>query len=217
LLAYDAVLPPKHNLSIDKNILDFTFLIAGTSKGQLALIQRGGHVFERMHVHEAAVVLLYPSPTDHLLISAGEDKMVHIFALQPEENEFLTPRRVLNVGFVPTCMATLATYLCLGSADGAVSVYSMRTGRHLIGHGRTEEHSHVVTSCVAFPLLEIFVTASLDGSLRVWNTGCVLIREVCFDEPITSMTSVSDRGDILIGIENRIDIIPHHKCMYISK
>jgi WD40 repeat protein len=100
--------------------------------------------------------------------------------------------------------------------------------RAIGNHSRSEDHSDVITTICPIKKLGIFVTASKDCSIRVWDNynnllryfkykikldqliiSVIYCREVQFHEPLDSLCITGSNGNALIGIQNRIDIIKY--------
>ncbi|KAJ3027783.1 UNVERIFIED_CONTAM: WD repeat-containing protein 87 [Siphonaria sp. JEL0065] len=74
-------------------------------------------------------------------------------------------------------------------------------------HNRSDDHTEEITSICNIELLGLFVTTSCDSTIRIWDVYNCLIREIQFHEPLECLCISNPRGDLLIGIQNRIDII----------
>ena len=47
--------------------------------------------------------------------------------------------------------------------------------------------------------LGVYISGSKDGTIKVWNKMKELLREIKFPEPISSVTFINPRGDVLVG------------------
>lgn len=75
------------------------------------------------------------------------------------------------------------------------------------GHQKGHDHTQKVTSITHCPVNRVFLSIGNDGSLRVWSNQNALLREIQFQEPLSGLCLANEKGDVLVGIGNRIDMI----------
>ena len=56
--------------------------------------------------------------------------------------------------------------------------------------------------------MDIFATSSDDWSVKIWNREAKLIKEICFDESLRGVCFANPRGDLLVGFQSHISIVP---------
>ncbi|KAJ3324179.1 WD repeat-containing protein 87, partial [Gonapodya sp. JEL0774] len=90
-------------------------------------------------------------------------------------------------------------------------------------HSRDDDHSGRVTSVALVENLNLFATASVDGTVKVWTRECALVREVQFNEPVSAVEFLNSRGDLVVGLEDGVNIVkcqdylPRHILLAILK
>ncbi|TPX54526.1 hypothetical protein SeMB42_g00216 [Synchytrium endobioticum] len=60
----------------------------------------------------------------------------------------------------------------------------------------------------AIEKLDLFVTCGNDGTIRVWDGYNSLLREMQLDEPIHGLCILNSRGDIVVAVRDRLDLLP---------
>ncbi|RDD40671.1 WD repeat-containing protein 87 [Trichoplax sp. H2] len=83
----------------------------------------------------------------------------------------------------------------------------------IFSHHQDEEHTQEVIDISCCSALQLFVTSARDGSVKVWDTENGLVREMVFDDSIRGVTFMNKRGDILIGFQKHISMIPVHNYL----
>ncbi len=84
--------------------------------------------------------------------------------------------------------------------------------RSIFGHDSTDDHTDVVTSMSSLPQLGLFVTISKDMTLKLWDLEGVLLREIQFQQPLNAVSAFNAKGDLILGIKDRLDILKYHHC-----
>jgi hypothetical protein len=57
-----------------------------------------------------------------------------------------------------------------------------------------------ITGLSACPLLEIFASSSVDRTVKLWDYGNELIRELVFEGPISDCLFFTDYGQLMVAI-----------------
>ena len=60
----------------------------------------------------------------------------------------------------------------------------------------------------ACPTLGLFATSSDDWSVKIWSTEAKLLKEICFEESLRGVCFANTRGDLLVGFQSHISIVP---------
>ncbi|KAH3816567.1 hypothetical protein DPMN_118085, partial [Dreissena polymorpha] len=76
---------------------------------------------------------------------------------------------------------------------------------------RRPEHQKSVVALDALAALQIYVTCSVDGAIKVWDENKVLLTEIMLEESPSSAAFLNDMGDLLVGFKNHIFYIDHTK------
>ncbi|KAJ3035181.1 hypothetical protein HK097_004267, partial [Rhizophlyctis rosea] len=208
---------PKH-LATTKG---YAFLLAGTRNGQILLYGRKGHVGDRYLLHAGEVTHLSCDVDLGVVVSAGSDNIIKISTVTPIAEEILQAKISIGTHYVPRLIAVVEATLCSASDDWTTHMYSFDLGRkewrRVPSHNRTDDHTDTVTAICSLKKLGMFVTISKDGAMKVWDCHNNLIREILFQEPLESICPANPQGDLLIGIQNRIDIIKSGLCKLIQQ
>ncbi|KAJ3287288.1 hypothetical protein HDU79_005826 [Rhizoclosmatium sp. JEL0117] len=161
----------------------FVFLIAGTASGQI-------------------------------LFYGTEGQIVHRNQVDPMSMHIINPLIAINTGIIPRKISVLDSTVCCSADDFIIRMFSFNTVSgewHAIPmHNRSDDHTEEITSICCIEKSGLFVTTSRDSTIRVWDVYNALIREVKFHEPLDCLCVSNLRGDILVGIQNRIDIIKYN-------
>ncbi|KAI9351981.1 hypothetical protein BDR26DRAFT_850159 [Obelidium mucronatum] len=188
----------------------FAFLIAGTLNGQILFYGTEGQIVNRSQLHFAAVTHLIATASGKL-VSGGEDCLIYISNVEPLSAHMITPMIVINSNTIPRKISILDNTICCSSDDHVVRMFSfnLETGawQPIPTHNRSDDHTEEITSICNIELLGLFVTASRDSTIRIWDVYNSLTREIKFHEPLECLCVSNPRGDLLIGIQNRIDMI----------
>ncbi|KAI8848626.1 hypothetical protein BC829DRAFT_417412 [Chytridium lagenaria] len=113
-----------------------------------------------------------------------------------------------NTLAIGTDVSQLLVYRCKG--DGGIEGLTRR-------HPADEDHTKTITSISCLEALGLFATSSLDGTVKIWDSSeSALVREIQFNEPLSSVTFCNRRGDLLVGMSDQIalvklqDFLPSH-------
>ncbi|XP_076456330.1 uncharacterized protein LOC143290640 [Babylonia areolata] len=75
-------------------------------------------------------------------------------------------------------------------------------------HNSVYDHSDEVMALDMCPTIRMFLTCSNDGFVKIWDSDNQLVREMNFGHAIHGACFANNRGDILVGLHNRIIMIP---------
>ncbi|KAJ3155000.1 WD repeat-containing protein 87, partial [Irineochytrium annulatum] len=70
-----------------------------------------------------------------------------------------------------------------------------------------EEKAGLVTYIASLREYNIWATADREGSVKIWDGDCSVIREIQFNEPISSVLFSNHRGDLIVGLANQLAVI----------
>ncbi|KAJ3348864.1 hypothetical protein HDU83_000991 [Entophlyctis luteolus] len=198
---------------LEKNIewrKGYSIVIGGTKGGQIVFYSTKGQISSRVQLHFAPVIHLMQIKENQLL-SAGEDNLVYISRVDPLQPHMIDPLLVINMDVIPKIISVLDSTICFTDDSFAIGMFSFnfRTGewQRLPSHNRSDDHTDVISSICSIDLLNLFVSTSHDSTIRIWDIYNSLIRQIRLHEPLSCLTVSNKRGDLLIAIQNRIDII----------
>ena len=69
------------------------------------------------------------------------------------------------------------------------------------------EHEDKVTCLDCLPKKQLFVSGSLDGFVKIWNTHKEMVREIKFPEPIYSVSFLNPEGDLIVGHMGKVSTV----------
>ncbi|KAJ3069280.1 hypothetical protein HDU98_007659 [Podochytrium sp. JEL0797] len=166
---------------------------------------------ETGQIHFGKIVCITSDTEQNLLVTGGEDKVVQISTFNPAADKMFKVHISIETKRVPKEVCIGYGHLCVAYEDATVHMFSFNiaggTWKQIPNHSKSDDHVEPITSLCVNKLLGLFVTSSLDATIKVWDLQNNLVREIQFHDAIKSICFANPRGDILIDIENRIDII----------
>ncbi|KAJ3361930.1 WD repeat-containing protein 87 [Allomyces javanicus] len=102
--------------------------------------------------------------------------------------------------------SSLAGDTGLGGGSSAVPTLPTGPGRAWT-HSPDEEHTKLVTCIDHLPTLRLYVTAGMDGVVKLWSAQNVLVREIQVGEPVTAVAFANARGDLLLGVHDEVSVV----------
>lgn len=100
-------------------------------------------------------------------------------------------------------VTALGKTLIVGQAFGSIRMFHLVHGTPL-STPAAGDHAAQVTSVRASPFLRLFLTCSLDGSIKLFDEMKRLVQGMAMEAPITCCAFLNTRGDILAGACSRL-------------
>ncbi|KAI9342775.1 WD40-repeat-containing domain protein [Zopfochytrium polystomum] len=192
---------------------DFVLLLSGTKGGQIIVYDTVGNTAEYFQLHFGRITFMSVEAKRRLLVTAGEDNVVQLCQLHPLSREFIKIRVTITLKAIPRFASLIEDRICVASDDFSICNFKFdldkRESKITVGHGRSDDHTDAILSLFSFPKVGIFVSSSKDNTIRVWDIYSTLLREVQFSEPIRGLCPAAKCGDLLIGLNNRIDTVKY--------
>ncbi len=161
------------------------------------------------------------------LLSYGRsDNRLHVWAIALNEESFtLSLHLLMSVKMTahPRFIALMRSTVCVALDTNDIVMFNTPSnGRRgskilaftesldkmsLMHHQEEEEHNDNVTFLTVSSYLGLFASSSIDGMVKVWDTQNMLVSEMDFGEPVTSVGFANFKGDLLIGIRLHISMI----------
>ncbi|KAJ3127358.1 WD repeat-containing protein 87 [Nowakowskiella sp. JEL0407] len=202
-------LPKQESHSNYDRTKGYVFLFGGTRNGQLILYGKEGTIEYRYQLHAGEITDLVTDYEQQILLSAGR--------VDPLNREIITVKVSILTTVIPCKINNIDNTICAVSEDFAIHMYSFILKTHdykvIPVHIRSDDHTDTVTSLCSIPDLSVFVSSSLDRTLRVWDTFNSLIREIKFQHPIDSICVINFKGDLLISMQNRLDLMNYSRYL----
>ncbi|KAJ3179902.1 hypothetical protein HDU87_002470 [Geranomyces variabilis] len=193
----------------------FAALLGTTRNGQVLVYGKRGGVGDRSQLHSSEITQILCDQKQQILLTCGADEMIKISMVVPTCNAtaLLQQKIAISTHMVPKTMAVADGIVCASSDDFAIQMYSFdietKGWRMLASHNRSDDHTDLVTTICPIRKLRLFVSCSRDGSIRVWDSNNVLIREIQFNEPLRHVCVGSSYGNLLFGFQSRLDLIKY--------
>lgn len=192
-----------------------TILIGGTSDGHICVLdwQTGRpNVCIQAHNHSEVLSMVANVRFDQV-ISSGRDHVIKTWRFYPFAAECLVPLMSFYCSYVPTQLTVMKNLLCIAFQDGNSLNYSTLaydlTNSERFNHSAEDDHLDNVVTLAACPKMNIFASASQDGSLKIWNETNNLIKTLNLAACPTSLCFYGNKGDLLIGIGFHLYKIPY--------
>ena len=164
-------------------------------------------------------------PSQTALVSYGKvGDRFHVWGVRLDEEEFVVTLQLLLVVKMATRLrhiSLMASTACVALDDNRVIMFRTlpEAGRPLpkdmvqIGslmleeHEEEEEHANEVTSLGACPYLQLFVSASRDGTVKLWSFDNWLVSEIDFGVALSAVAFANTQGDLLVSLQQQISIV----------
>ncbi|KAJ3127432.1 WD repeat-containing protein 87 [Physocladia obscura] len=191
----------------------FSVLASGTKNGQLLIYNLVGEVVQRQQLHFGKITCVENNPEKNLLITAGEDHVINIIHVDPNSNDFFKLKMSIQTGQIPRKLSFGKENICVAYENFSMAMFDFdiqtETWSRVDKYNKSDEHVDQITAICHVPQLDIFITASQDSTIKIWDLQSTLIRELQFHSPIKTICIANSRGDLLLDQESRIDIINH--------
>ncbi|KAI9190859.1 uncharacterized protein BJ171DRAFT_605914 [Polychytrium aggregatum] len=199
------------------------FLIGGSTNGQILNINT---VFGKQELicqaHTAEISTLVYDDLRFLLISGGQDALIKVWRIATPV-EPLVPSTDPLPSFVLECVSVLSiegfdsplpvtgwdcdqAIVALGF-NGSIFLYSYNETSMVTPRRTDEENTATITCIVHLASYSIWASSSINGTIRIWDQGGALLREIQFNETILSILFCNDRGDLLVGLRDQIAVV----------
>ncbi|CAE1177650.1 unnamed protein product [Acanthosepion pharaonis] len=192
-----------------------TILIGGTSNGQIcALDWQTGHPNIQIQAHNGSEVLsLVTNVRFDQVISSGRDHVIKIWRFYPFAAECLVPLMSFYCSCTPTQLTVMKNLLCVAFQDHntlnfSIVAYDLANSDRF-DHSPEVDHLDSVVAFATCSTMNIFASASQDGTLKFWNETNDLIKTLQLAACPTSLCFYGNKGDLLIGIGFQLYHIPY--------
>lgn len=196
---------------------DHVFLLGASSDGQIYIFNRFGSIAERYQIHSGSITALAVNANQQCICTAASDNTIKIMSVNPYAKKRLAIAMTIPITFVPRHIRLSESAILAATEDGVVSMYSFNLVKSefkfMNSHNRADDHTEPIRDASSFQELDLFYTVSSDKTLKVWDIWNTLIREIQFDDPVPSVCCLNNKGDILVALKNRLDIIPGQLCI----
>jgi hypothetical protein len=147
------------------------------------------------------------------LYTSGLDDYIRISVVRPLHPDIIQIKIEIQTNFVPRLLCPMGNIVACTADDASIHMFEVNLAKQewkiMMGHPKMHDHTQRVNTLVCCRNLGIFLSCGLDNSLRIWNHQNKLIREILFQEPLESICIANEKGDALLAMGNRIDLV---KC-----
>ncbi|CAB4005181.1 uncharacterized protein LOC110065605, partial [Paramuricea clavata] len=136
----------------------------------------------------------------------------------------LDMKHSIDAGNNLTCFVRMGCSFLTGHETGRLNLYRLNSDqvtcevetRKFDGQKVSKDHLDSVLTVDANNSLQLFCSSSKDGSIKIWNNGKVLVREIIMDKTLTAVCFLNSSGDLLAGFKNHVFCISHEKAQLSS-
>ncbi|XP_077209592.1 WD repeat-containing protein 97 [Paroedura picta] len=194
-------------------------LIMGQDDGLLSVVEWfSGRIQCQVAAHSSQrVTALAEYPSQTCVISAGADRTVKMWRVFPYAVESLVLLLCFSCAVPAWHLCSLHETLAAAFQDPETATYSivhynlMQQTR--CNHRPEDDPQDDITGLCCCPDLNLFASASRDGSVKVWNSENKLLRHLKLDTIPESLAFANPQGDLLVGIERHLYLIHHKKYL----
>ncbi|XP_055955273.1 WD repeat-containing protein 97 [Patella vulgata] len=209
-----------------------TLLLGGRRDGYICVYNwLTGDVDFKIEAHGSKGVLnLLANSKEDQLISAGMDNVIKIWRLYPFAEEALTPLMSFYCAHTPAHMSTIKSTLCVTFQDPTTATFStvlynlqdkmfgnetqnLDAFHNRFDHKPDDDHVDVITGLTVCRRMKLFASASIDGTIRIWNETNTLVRLLKLNVIPYSISFYNSKGDLLVGIGRHLFKIPYESYM----
>jgi WD40 repeat protein len=178
-------------------------LIAGTADGDVLLLSAtDGQILIRFCAHKLMRIT-------HVRVDADRHRLLTVAAgvmkLWDLERNFVM-LKCINLGSPVSAVGVLGGQFVLTTASGHVRFFELAEGNE-VGQCSSAAHCGPVTSVHSSAHLQHAVTASVDGTLKLWCSNQQLARSILVARPATCACFLNTEGDLICGIGNAIMLV----------
>jgi WD40 repeat protein len=196
---------------------DYVFLVGASSDGQIYIFNRFGTISERYQIHSGQITAIAVSSSQQCICTAASDNTIKIVSVNPYSRKILTVAMTIPISFVSRHICLSDNAILAATEEGVVSMYSFNLEKAefkiMTSHPRADDHTEPIRDISSLAELDLFYTVSSDKTLKIWDIWNTLIREIQFDDPVPSVCCLNSKGDILVALKNRLDVIPGQTCI----
>ncbi|KAI8901427.1 hypothetical protein BC833DRAFT_646154 [Globomyces pollinis-pini] len=189
----------------------FGILLIGTKNGHLLIMGKGGAILDRYQLHMGAITQILYDETTRTLVSGGLDEHIRVAAVNPFDPDIIQIKIDIQMNYVPRVISCMGNIIAVASDDATIHMFEVNRVRNewkiLPGHAKSHDHTQRVIAICSCKAIGVFCSIGNDNNLRIWNFKNKLLREIHFQEPLESICLANEKGDLLLGMGSRIDLL----------
>ena len=198
-------------------------LFGGTRGGQILLLDhRNSGKQEILHqAHSAEITELFADTAMMKLISSAKDKQIKIWKVQLLEisDKLAAPSchlkhiQTISLQDMPLRMLVMHNSIVVGTTQNTLVHCKLNTDTSIIlTHSPDDEHTDQISKLAFLPTFSLVASSSTDGTVKLWDSENVLIREIQLNEPVSSVCFANARGDLFVGLKDSVYLIKGVHC-----
>jgi len=190
-------------------------LMAGCEDGSLVMFNRRfGRIDFRIQGHETAVAHIVSNTRHSRVVSAGHDHVIRIWRMYPFAEEALAPMFSYYTVTTPKNLITgldrvFYSYEKPDTCTFITVMHDLTDKKNKYPHNPDDDHTGAITSLTVSNSQRIFLSASVDSTIKVWNHNNKLLRTLVLNTIPSAITFGNHEGDILLTIKNEIRRVGH--------
>ncbi|KAJ2998130.1 WD repeat-containing protein 87 [Globomyces sp. JEL0801] len=196
-------------------------LFEGTESGQIHYLSSNfNDQICLVQAHTTKVENIYFDHHQGVLISCGSDSMFKVWSLsirisyKSGVSQLILDLICLNSlsleahGQKPLTMAvsSISNELAI-NYNGALMIANYLTNEKKIPQVQEKHDTGTMINIVANNNGQLWAATYADKSVKVWDSKNNLIREIQFNQNLSSISFANDRGDLLVGLSNQISLV----------
>ncbi|XP_041824758.1 WD repeat-containing protein 97 [Melanotaenia boesemani] len=180
-------------------------ILTGQSGGCVSVLKiNDGNVLYRTPAHNGQkVTTMQAYPEKRYLLSTGDDLTVVVWRVYPYVKECLTQLLSLQCGQPQVYLSVLGSQLALTCQESCSLKFFSLLNQKQTDYQPREGHSDHFTGLCVFPEMKLFVSSSLDKTVRIWNDENRLIRTL-YLQAVPECVAYSGFGELFLGIKGNL-------------
>ena len=191
--------PKSTCLDFEDDMANDFYLCLGMSKGTIIFVRVDNleYIYSRFSIHRQSI--------DHLTEIRSQQRIVtmcseYIISLWGFVGGKLHVFQKYNMCRPVTFIKNINDYVTIILKNGESCVLYCNGNEFLkLNYDISMEHDEKVEVIDFLPSKGLMATADADGLIKIWNAKKELIREVKFNEEISSVSFMNVKGDLLVG------------------
>ncbi|XP_063694341.1 uncharacterized protein LOC134826021 isoform X5 [Bolinopsis microptera] len=188
-------------------------LMAGCEDGSLVMFNRRyGRIDFRIQGHDSSVAHLVSNTMHSRVVSAGNDHVIRIWRMYPFAEEALAPMFSYYTVTTPKNLITgidrvFYSYEKPDTCTFITVMHDLTDKKNKYPHNPDDDHTGAITCITVSESQRIFLSASVDSTIKIWNHNNKLVRTLVLNTIPSAITFGNHEGDILLSIKSEIRVV----------
>ncbi|XP_011314983.1 WD repeat-containing protein KIAA1875-like isoform X3 [Fopius arisanus] len=216
---YEAIRTSAHEIERSKLVNPICArIIIGTQAGELILIdETSGEQGSSISAHDGAIIHLCSSIISRQVVSSSIDKSIKIWRIFPDT---LVPLTILHQIYYTTPISNIGSIgftICVVSSAESSECHQLfmydTIERRQLQHHPSKDHVKQILALDTLESLQICVTSSMDGTLRIWDHHNDLVKVLEINVCTSQITFSSLLGDIVFSAGKHLYRLPYENYL----